>query len=134
FDPAGGLNQFGVVGDWYGSAGYEFKTELSFAQNFRSVSDGVVWEQVFMGYSNLPDGNSWLLGEDNALRASGTLGLALRRYTEGAGFQPAPTAVSKPFYFYGDIQLIANTGEIDAPYVKWNIKQGMKPITWIISD
>ena len=133
FDPASGLNHFGVVGDWYGSAGYEFKTELSFAQNFRAVSDGAVWEQVFTGYANIGDPNSWQLGEDNALRASGTLGIALRRYTEGAGFTAAPDA-TRNLYFRSDLQLVSNTGGVAAPFVKWNIKPGMKPIQWIISD
>ena len=133
FDPAAGLNNFGVVGDYYGGAGYEFKTELSFAQNFASTTDGVVWEQVFTGYSNIPDANSWKLGENNQLRASGTLGLALRRYTESPGFTAAPYP-SDDFYFYGDLQLVKNTGQATAPIVKWHVKPGMKPIQWIISN
>ena len=133
FDPAAGLNRFGVVGDTFGSSGVQFQTELTFAQRFKAVADGATWEQVFTGYANLPDPGSWQLGENNQFKGSGTLGIALRHYTEGKGFTPAPNP-SQNYFFYGDIGLIPDSGQITAPWVKWNIHPGMTPIKWVISD
>lgn len=129
-DPSAGLNRFNAYSDMNGEYGVRFETELAYGQRFRVIGDGVTFETVFTGYADVPDPQSWQLGENNTLRGSGTLGMALREYSESEGFVPAPF---NPRYFYGDIQLIANTGEIDAPSAKWAIKPGMKPIVWKIS-
>src|SRR5262249_52312773 len=96
-------------------------------------TDGVTYEQVFTGYTDVGDPNSWAGGESNAFRGSGTLGIALRKYSEGAGFTPAPM-YDAPYFFIGDIQLVQNAGYLTASSIKWNFKQGMKPIKWLISD
>ena len=58
FDPAAGLNSYSVMGDWYSSAGYEFKTELSFAQNFKGGAS-----DVFRGGSVLDEfGKNFFIG------------------------------------------------------------------------
>ena len=135
FDPSQGINQFGLLSDAFagGSAPAKFNIELSYLQRYRKIADGVTFEQVFTGYSDQGDPNSWMGGENNAFRGSGTLGIALRKYTEGAGFTPAPVYDS-PFFFMGDTQLVPNSGQLTANSIHWNVKPGMKPIQWKISD
>ena len=65
-----------------------FKVELSFLQRFRSIADGATFEEVFTGYSDAPDPSRQTTTDPvpidtNPFRASGTLGIALRRYQEG---------------------------------------------------
>ena len=127
------MNQFGMLSDAFASGGVKFNIDLSYLQRYRKISDGVTFEQVFTGYTDVADPSSWLGGENNAFRASGTLGIALRKYAEGAGFKPAPTYDS-PYFFTGDLQLVPNSGQVTANSIKWNIKPGMKPIKWLISD
>lgn len=136
FDPAAGLNQFGVVADAFagGSQPVHFKTELSYVQRFRAITDGVTFEQVFTGYADAGDPNSWILGENNAFRGSGTLGIALRKYTEGKGFTPGQISQDGEFFFRSDLKLVPNTGSPTQTAAKWNIQPGMKPIKWLISD
>ena len=133
FDPAAGLNRFGVVGDDSAQYGQQFFTDLSFAQRFNKTTDGVTFEQVFTGYANLADPSSGGQGQPNEFRGSGTLGIGLRRYSEGKGFTPAPDS-SQVFYFKGEPVQVPNTGSYTQPNVRWNIKQGMTPIKWLISD
>jgi hypothetical protein len=135
FDPSQGMNQFGLLADAFagGSMPAKFNISLSYLQRYRKLGDGVTFEQVFTGYSDQGDPNSWLGGENNAFRGSGTLGIALRKYSEGAGFKPAPVYDS-PYFFMGDLQLVPNSGNLTANSIKWNIKPGMKPIQWKISD
>ncbi|WP_394829912.1 zinc-dependent metalloprotease [Pendulispora albinea] len=100
----------------------------------RRIDDGTTFEQVFTGAVNdtLPGTGS---GAGNAYTASGTLGLALRRYSEGEGFQPFDVAkVAKDYYFVADPSMEKNTGGAVSWATKWNIHPGMKPITWLISD
>ncbi|MGZ6143459.1 MAG: zinc-dependent metalloprotease [Myxococcales bacterium] len=135
FDPSAGMNQFGALSDAFaqGQQPVKFNIDLSYLQKFRKISDGVTFEQVFTGYTDAGDPNSWLGGENNAFRGSGTLGIALRKYSEGKGFTPAPVYDS-PFFFMGDIQLVPNSGQITANSIHWNFHPGMKPIQWKISD
>ncbi|MFN2548848.1 MAG: zinc-dependent metalloprotease, partial [Myxococcales bacterium] len=135
FDPSAGMNQFGALSDAFaqGSQPIKFNIDLSYLQRFRKITDGVTFEQVFTGYTDAGDPNSWLGGENNAFRGSGTLGIALRKYGEGAGFTAAPIYDS-PYFFMGDLQLVPNSGQLTANSIKWNFKKGMKPIKWLISD
>lgn len=131
-DPSAGLNRFGAVADLYAWSG-RFQTELSFAQRFRPLSDGISFEQVFTGYSDLPDALASEFLEPNGYRLSGTLTLSLRRYKEGAGYSPTPMPTT-PFYFEGAPRIITNSGawqEVAA--MKWNVHPGMKPIPWLIT-
>ena len=134
-DPAAGLNRFGVVDDRFGG-GYlgplnRFMVELAFSQNFRDIKDGATFEQAFTGYTQLPRGN--LDGvETNFFRASGVLGLALRRYAEGEGFSSSPMP-SIPYFFSSVPRLVPNAGEREVPVAKWNVRRGGKPIRWLIS-
>ncbi|WP_158625054.1 zinc-dependent metalloprotease [Corallococcus terminator] len=132
-DPSAGLNRFGVVADAITYYSPRFQTELSFAQRFHAITDGIAFEQVFTGYAELPDDASWELLEPNPYRTSGTLSLSLRRYKEGAGYTPTPMP-AQPHYFPGEPSFIKNTGGwTDAPAMKWNIHPGMKPISWVIT-
>ncbi|WP_158623311.1 zinc-dependent metalloprotease [Corallococcus sp. CA053C] len=131
-DPSAGLNRFGVVGDSL-SYSTRFQTELSFAQRFHAITDGIAFEQVFTGYSELPDPFASEFLEPNGYRTSGTVGLALRRYKEGPGY--TPTAMpAQTLYFPGAESFINNAGGwTDTPAMKWNIHPGMKPIPWVIT-
>lgn len=97
-DPTAGLNRFGFIGEAYGRSGVRFEVELSFAQRFQKISDGVTFEQLFTGYADVADPGSWEYLEDNQLRNSGTLGVALRRYQEGAGYTPTPLPPQEHYF------------------------------------
>ena len=136
FDPAAGLNRFGVLSDAYaqGSQPIHFQVDLSFLQDFRKIADGATFEQVFTGAVNdtLP-GNPATSG--NQYKASGTLGIALRKYSEGKGFAPFDAAnMDQDYFFRNDPLLVKNTGMTAQTVAKWNIHEGMTPIVYLISD
>jgi hypothetical protein len=135
FDPSQGMNQFGLLSDAFAGGMVKFNIDLSYLQRYRKIADGVTFEQVFTGYSDAGDPNSWAGGENNPFRASGTLGIALRSYSEGAGFKADDySAYDNSYYFTGDLHLVPNSGQLATNAIKWNIKAGMKPIKWLISD
>jgi hypothetical protein len=133
-DPAAGLNQFGVVSDAFGSGliGFDrFVVEVAFSQRFRVLADGVAFEQAFTGYADNPIARMDVV-DTNFFRASGVLGLSVRRYREGEGFVPTPLP-AQSLYFTSDPFLVPNAGFADAVAIKWNIHPGMTPIRWLIS-
>ncbi len=124
-DPSAGLNKFGVTGDVFTDPGFgqfgslPFRVGLAFMQNFRKITDGVTFEEVFSGDLDLGGGPE---------TAWGTLGLSLRRYSVGQGYTPTPDPGTS-FYFMSDARLIPDSGDfIEVNPVKFNIKRGMKPI------
>ena len=136
FDPAAGLNRFGALSDAFaqGSQPVKFQIELSYLQRFRRTGDGVTFDQIFTGYADAGNPQSWLGGENNAFRASGTLGIALRKYKEGPGFTPGQISNQGEFFFRSDVTLVPNGGGPTQTAVRWNVHPGMKPIRWVISD
>ncbi len=136
FDPAAGLNRFGALSDAFaqGAQPVKFQIELSYLQRFRRTGDGVTFDQVFTGYAGAGNSQSWLGGENDAFRASGTLGIALRKYKEGAGFTSGALSGQGEFFFRSDLKLIPNGGGPTQTAVRWNVHPGMKPIHWVISD
>lgn len=135
-DPAAGINRFGVVGDAYASMHSppaRFNVELTWLQRFRLLADGVSFEQVFTGYSEQSDPNAPNLLESNPFRASGTLGIGLRRYAEGVGYTPSALP-QKELYFRNAAAYVPNTGMMKQVPIKWNIHPGMTPIHWVVSD
>jgi hypothetical protein len=133
-DPAAGMNQYGVVDDGFGSGNLGFNrfvVELAFSQRFRQLKDGATFEQAFTGYTQQPRFNEEGV-EANYFRASGVLGLALRRYAEGEGFQ-AQELGPGPLYFWAEPHLVPNEGTVQDLAAHWNIRPGMKPIRWLIS-
>src|SRR6266545_1229303 len=88
FDAAGGMNKFALgadlVNDFFTSASgaADFTIGISFMQGFRKVDDGVTYEQVFTGQGIYDDGSGPF-----TYRASGTLGIGLRKYAEGDGYK-----------------------------------------------
>jgi hypothetical protein len=135
FDPAAGLNKFSITGNTFAdpflsrqTAGVDFSVGVSFMQNFRKTTDGVVFEQVFTGQGIIDDG----VNPAFTYRASGTLGVGLRRYAEGEGFVATPYADDE-YYFRSDLRAATGTGYYKSNPIKWNIKRGMKPIKFYIS-
>ncbi|NMO17492.1 hypothetical protein HPC49_15475 [Pyxidicoccus fallax] len=137
FDPAAGLNRFGVVDEREVSVtGRRFEVELSFAQRARVLSDGVSYEQLFTGYTNAlgPAPTPDQAVERHPFRSSGTMSVAFRRYQEGEGFVPLPMP-SQEYYFASPVARIPNSGGALRQYArKWNIRPGMRPIPWVLSE
>lgn len=135
FDPANGLNDFAVLGDAYagGSQPVAFKTELSYMARYRTVSDGITFEQVFTGYADKPISDDPL--ERDAFHASGTLGIGLRRYAETMGYKATPVTQlgGQDIYFRGDPALVSNAGAYTQGSVKWAVSS-TRPVEWVISN
>ncbi|WP_342377804.1 zinc-dependent metalloprotease [Myxococcus stipitatus] len=137
-DPTAGLSRINAASDYFSryiaDSAFRFEEELAFAQRFRRIEDGVTYEKVFTGMADrTPYFNVDNPLEPNRFRVSGTLGMALRKYQEGAGF----TSTERPardFYFPAEPGLIPDSSELSAPVAKWNIHPGMKPIAWHITD
>jgi hypothetical protein len=137
FDPAGGLNRFGVMDEKEVSGtGRRFQVELSFAQRARVLSDGLSYEQVFTGYASAlgapptPDQRVDL----NPFRAAGTLSIGLRRYEESEGFTRVP-APPRPHYYLTPVARVPNSGGQLREYArKWHIHPGMRPIEWVMHE
>ncbi|MCC6807734.1 MAG: zinc-dependent metalloprotease [Deltaproteobacteria bacterium] len=131
-DPAAGMNRFNMASEASGAGGVRFEIELAFVQRLRPISDGLTYELAFTGYADGTGVDWWasMYGEDNTLRGSGTLGMALREYRESPGFEPAGYS---DHYFSSDLQMVANTGFKKSPSAKWAIAPGMEPIVWKIS-
>ena len=135
FDPAAGMNRFSLLKDGYatGSQPDQFNVELAFSQRFRSLDDGVTFEEVFTGYGNLYNPDSGR--EANEFRASGTLGMAIRRYAETPGYTESKVYLSpdgEDLFFRGDARLVPNTGGLTQGSAKWAVS-AMKPIQWVVS-
>jgi hypothetical protein len=144
-DPGAGLNRFGVVADAFASGALyvekPFQVELKFCQRFRPLDDGVTFEQAFTGYSERPRPKDSSVPpfqeeaervEPNLFRSSGILGLSLRRYQEGEGFQTFTVPFASP-YFTGSPQLVPSEGRQVLPAARWNIRPGGPPVEWLIS-
>lgn len=131
-DPSAGLNRFEMMGDSF-AASYQarFQVELSYLQRFRTLTDGVSYEQVFTGYSEVP--GPGILGWDQPFRGSGTMSISLRRYAEGAGFVASEKPVNNHYFGSGTVQYVPNEPRVKQNVVKWNIKPGMQPIPWRIT-
>ncbi len=128
FDPSAGLNRFDVVGDdLAASRSTRFQIDLSYLQRFRSLSDGISFDQVFTGYTEtaMPG----VTGFEQPFRGSGTVSIALRKYTDGAGFVSSEL-VSNNYFGSTNVQYVKNAGGQKQNAVKWNIKPGMQPIPW----
>lgn len=131
-DPAAGLNQFDLIGDYFGANPWpiRFDIELSFLQNFREIADGVTYQQVFTGYADQPIADDPI--EPNTFRGSGTLGIALRRYHEGSHYQEVELPWQEHF-FRSQPKLVPGTGQLRQTAAHWDIHAGMEPIEWVIS-
>jgi uncharacterized protein DUF4953 len=125
-DPANGLNEFGISGNvfsdpYLGDAKIPLRVGLSFTQNFRRLSDGAAFEEVFAGD----------VGE--AADVWGTLGVALRRYSEGEGYVPTADPGTS-FYFMSNPRLVPDShGLITADPIRWNFVPGQPPLQVFVS-
>jgi hypothetical protein len=133
FDPAAGMNRFLVTGQLYADpflsdfGAFPLEVGLSYMQGFRSIADGVTYEQVFAG--QLDDGFGFTMS------VWGTLGVSLRRYQVGEGYVPTPDP-GTPHYFLSDTRLIPGSGDgfpFEANPVRWNLHPGRPPIQVFIT-
>jgi Met-zincin len=138
FDPSAGLNRFSVINEIEIGPGLpaypsRLETEVSYAQNFHPIAEGVAFEQVFSGYFDRPD---QLVDageiEPNPFRAAGTLALSLRRYREGKGYAPKPMPAQE-LYFQSAPRLVPNGGFAETSAVRWALPSSAAPIKWLIS-
>jgi len=138
FDPAAGMNRFSLLKDGYGAGSQpqKFNVELAFSQRYRSLDDGITFEEMFTGYGDLYDPTSPNGGEANEYRNSGTLGMAIRRYAETTGYTESPVVASadgQDLYFRGRSRIVPNTGTQMNGSIKWGVS-AMRPIQWVISS
>jgi hypothetical protein len=132
-DPSAGLNQFQVTGDVYADPNLSdrgslpLEVGLAYMQNFRNVSDGVTFEEVFSGQLDLtPFG-----GELSS--AWGTLGVSIRAYQVGEGYVPTADP-GIPHYFLSDSRFIPDSFQtLDANPVRWDLHPGREPIQVFIT-
>jgi hypothetical protein len=134
FDPAAGLNRFNFVADAFSNpaASSRFEVELMFSQRFRRIADGVTFDQVFTGSNEAADPAADTSVERNAFRYSGSIGVALRRYKEGAGYKPVALPDQEHF-FRSDAKIVPYESRLEQTAAHWNIQRGMRPIVWKIS-
>jgi Met-zincin len=118
-DPSAGLSRFTLASSLFDGNQASLDVQLSYLQRYRQLTDGVTWEQVFTGQSNKPIAGSDQLAD--LYRASGTMAMSLRRYSEGAGFVPL---YADSWHFFRT-ELGNN--------LKWNLQPGGAPIQWTIS-
>ncbi len=133
FDPAAGLNRFDAAGDALAAGGRDFETDLSFSQNFRRLDDGITFEQVFAGHAAAATPRSAEDVATNQFAYAGTLGVALRRYAEGAGFAPKRPG-SRPYYFESEARLVPNAGGVERSAARWNLAPGRPPLRWLVQS
>lgn len=133
FDPSAGQNRFDIVSDDFAAMWRaRFEIDLAFLQRFKSVEGGASWEQVFTGHTELH--GAGVLAYEQPFRGSGTLTVALRRYSESPGFTPTEFGPTQQHYFPSqNFQLVKNEAAYRRYTSKWNIAPGMAPISWRIS-
>ncbi len=127
-DPSAGLNRFSVTSEIFKDWGFSsldtkpdtgLRVGLAFMQNFRSLPDGISYEQVFTGdYA----------GSDELYTFWGLLGLTLRRYSVGEGYSATPHPGIPHYFTTGFRALPDSGGYARSTPVKWNVRPGMKPV------
>ncbi|WP_163992410.1 zinc-dependent metalloprotease [Pyxidicoccus caerfyrddinensis] len=129
FDPAAGLDRLMGMDDLGSTYDAGFEVELAFARRFRKLDTGIAFEKLVTGHAQPYSAEAYV-----PPRVTATLALELKRYQEGAGFT-TPPAPPLTHYFLNEPRLIPNSGLLtqEVP-IKWNIRPGMKPIAWVISD
>lgn len=137
-DPAGGLNRFSAFSDSVANS-YDpakFQVELVYSKNYKTLSDGISFDQDFTGYSDKPDLFGERFGPENPYRASGTVSISLREYKESPGFVPAPmvgVAGGGQMYFGSKWALVQNQGNYTQNAIKWATSPSAAPKPWVIS-
>ena len=127
-DPSAGLNRFSVTSEIFKDWGFSsldtkpdtgLRVGLAFMLNFRSLPDGISYEQVFTGdYA----------GSDELYTFWGLLGLTLRRYSVGEGYSATPHPGIPHYFTTGFRALPDSGGYARSTPVKWNVRPGMKPV------
>jgi hypothetical protein len=128
FDPAAGLNRFRFLQE----TSTPLDVELSFSQRFRAIADGVTFEQVFSGSLRRLNAIPGTPNLSAPPRVTGTLSLALRRYSEGEGYVPTPMPM-REHYFRSPSKLVPNEGVRTFTAAKWNVQADGPRILWKIA-
>lgn len=135
-DPASGLNRFSLLNDMFEAdpGAMRFSVDLSYLRRFRQIADGITYEQVFTGYTDASQTapESRIPFETNAFRASGVMGMSLRRYRSSPGFVETSLPAQEHF-FRSEPRAVPNAGTTEQRAVHWHIHPGMEPIEWVIS-
>lgn len=135
FDPAAGLNRFSMLGDYADSENERISVDISFLKGYRQVADGITYDQVFSGYSNVsqnPDDEYDTPLEPNDFRVAGTMSMSIRRYDESPDFIQTAMPYDEQ-YFRSDTRVNPETGDLEQSPLHWNVHPGMEPIEWVIS-
>ena len=132
FDPAAGVAKFDLLRDAFGSSYsmVRFDRTLTFNRNFRKLDDGATFQQVFTGSADVPIADGQI--EPDVFRASGTLGLSIRKYKEGAQYQEVALPAQEHF-FRSDPKLTIGSDQPVQTAAHWDIHPGMRPIEWVIA-
>jgi len=130
-DPSAGLNQLSVIST-DSKEDVPFRVGLTYLQDLERLDDGVAFRLVFTGETNVSVHVAKPPVEENPLRLSGTLGVALRHYAEGEGFT-TPAKPEKDYFFLSSPRFERNTGQVVTTPAAWNVHEGMTPIRWTIS-
>jgi hypothetical protein len=125
-DPARGQNEFSLASNVYRdpylgqpNVSLPLRVGLAFSQNFEKLRDGATFEQVFAGEVTGLDG--WLFD------VWGTLGIDLRRYSEGGGYVPTADPGQR-FYFASNERIVPDSAlAIETNPMRWNFRRGMSP-------
>lgn len=134
FDPSSGMNRFGVLADAFAgnpAGAVPFQVDVTYLQDFRGIKDGATWEEVFTGAATMPINDGTVSG--NVFKASGTLGVAMRRYAESPSYV-ATALPPKEMFFRSDAHMIPNSGQSYQTAIHWAATKGMQPIHWLLSD
>lgn len=136
-DPSAGLNKYTAYSDQLaGNYSVHFTVDLVYSKRFNKYSDGVSFDQVFTGHSDLGDTSGTVFTPENQFTGSGTVTLSLRKYKESPDFVPAPmvgVSGGGAFYFGSKPELVKNDGSWTQSAVKWSLKDGQPAKKWVIS-
>ena len=147
FDPSAGISQHGPVADFFArisQAQIQMNTDVEYLRRYRRTADGIYYEMVFSGVSNVDLTEGGLVqGQDSHPgRVVGTLGMSLRRYEETPDFSTRDGSELDRTYFFtgadgtfgGNATRAGARGLSSNPVLKWgSIRSGMDPILVKIS-
>lgn len=133
-DPSRRVNDFSVSGNLFGDphltsyAAVPLRIGLSIADNYRTLPDGVAFDQVFTGDADLRGYSPEVLPVEGVVDVWGTLGVSLRRYSESEAYSPTED-LDAPHYFQSDSRFTPESmGDPTSVPSRWAFHAGMEPV------